>query len=315
MNRCLITYNPCEEGRYSSAGLRLISPRLKKLNDFPYSREEQIREAMARADKISIQGVQPKLSVKLNIQNAVFEIVDAGGTYIIKPQHDFYPELPENEDVTMRLAATIGIEVPLHGLIACADGSRSYFIRRFDRLPRGKKVPVEDFAQLSGNTRETKYQFSMERVAGIIDKFCTFPLLEKIKLFRLTIFCFLCGNEDMHLKNFSLIRRNGKVELSPAYDLVNTTIALTTATEELALSLAGKKSKLTFEDMINYFGKERLGLSETVLKDEMECIKRSLPKWLEIIKISFLSDTMKEQYTKLLLSRSRRLGIDTEIST
>lgn len=308
MKRCPITYLPLSSNqKYASEGMRQLSPGLKTLHDFPYTQAAQVREAIVRAHKMSIQGVQPKLSVKFNPKNAIFEIVDQGGNYIIKPQQDYYPELPQNEDLTMRLAALAGIEVPFHGMIYCIDGSLSYFIKRFDRLPRGQKVPVEDFAQLSGNTRETKYRSSMEKVAGIIEQFCTFPLLEKVKFFRITLFCFLCGNEDMHLKNFSLIRRNNKIELSPAYDLANTTIALPQATEEMALPINGKKNKLTREDLVDYFGKERLGLNHKVVADELEHLKLCIPGWRALIDSSFLSRPLKIQYLQVLESRVARL--------
>lgn len=307
MNRCLITYAPCGENLYSNKGLKLLSPRLTSLKPFPYTKTEQLHEAMARATKMSIQGVQPKLSARLNLKDSVFEPVDQFGEYIIKPPSDFYPELPENEDLTMRLAAVIGIEVPLHGLLYAKDGSRSYFIKRFDRLPRKRKVHQEDFAQLSGNTRETKYSFSMERVGGIIETYCTFPLIEKQKLFKLTLFSFLVGNEDMHLKNFSLLRRNDKIELSPAYDLLNTTIAVPNASEELALPLAGKKNKLTRELLVDYFGRERLNLSEKVIEQTESAIRQGKPKWLELISIGFLTERMRLQYLALLEARWARI--------
>ena len=151
--------------------------------------------------------MQPKLSAALNVRDGVFEVVDLGGRYILKPQVERYKHLPENEDVTMRLAATVGIEIPLHGLVYSKDGSLTYFIRRYDRKGQKDKVHVEDFAQLSGASRDTKYDSSMERVADIVEKFCTFPAIEKLKLFKRTVFSFLVGNEDMHLKNFSLIVR------------------------------------------------------------------------------------------------------------
>jgi len=280
---------------------------LDSLHNFPYDKGEQLREAIARASKMSIQGVQPKLSVKLNRQKKTFEVQDAGGEFILKPQNDAYPELPENEDLTMRLASAIGIEIPLHGMIYCKDGTRSYIIKRFDRLPRKKKVAVEDFAQLSGQTRETKYRSSMEKVAGVIEQYCTFPLIEKQKLFRLTIFSFLCGNEDMHLKNFSLIQRNEKVELSPAYDLVNTTIALPNAIEELALTIDGKKNKITKEILIDYFAFQRLKLTKLTIDKTLDGIKRELPTWQGLIKISFLSSEMKNKYEDLLQQRWSRI--------
>jgi serine/threonine-protein kinase HipA len=247
------------------------------------------------------------LSARLNVSAGIFEIADQGGTFIIKPQNDLYEELPENEDLTMRLAALAGIEIPLHGMIYSKDGSRSYFIKRFDRLPKKKRVAVEDFAQLTGQTRETKYSSSMEKVAGVLDQFCTFPLIEKQKLFRLTIFNFLCGNEDMHLKNFSLIRRNGKVEISPSYDLLNTTIAMSNPQEEFALTLAGRKSKITKENLIDYFGSERLGLTSIIIKKTLQEIENQKLKWYKQIQISFLSEEMKKKYVELMSLRWARI--------
>lgn len=307
MNRCPITYELCGEQKYSAQGLKLLSPKLKDLLDFPYNKGDQLKEAMAGATKMSIQGVQPKLSARLNVSAGIFEIADQGGNFIIKPQNDLYEELPENEDLTMRLAALAGIEIPLHGMIYSKDGSRSYFIKRFDRLPKKKRVAVEDFAQLTGQTRETKYSSSMEKVAGVLDQFCTFPLIEKQKLFRLTIFNFLCGNEDMHLKNFSLIRRNGKVEISPSYDLLNTTIAMSNPQEEFALTLAGRKSKITKENLIDYFGSERLGLTPIVIEKTLQEIENQKLKWYKQIQISFLSEEMKKKYVELMSLRWARI--------
>lgn len=307
MNRCPITYELCGEQKYSAQGLKLLSPKLKDLLDFPYNKGDQLKEAMAGATKMSIQGVQPKLSARLNVSAGIFEIADQGGTFIIKPQNDLYEELPENEDLTMRLAALAGIEIPLHGMIYSKDGSRSYFIKRFDRLPKKKRVAVEDFAQLTGQTRETKYSSSMEKVAGVLDQFCTFPLIEKQKLFRLTIFNFLCGNEDMHLKNFSLIRRNGKVEISPSYDLLNTTIAMPNPQEEFALTLAGRKSKITKENLIDYFGSERLGLTPIIIEKTLQEIENQKLKWYKQIQISFLSEEMKKKYVELMSLRWARI--------
>lgn len=301
-NRCPITYEECGQDRYSDRGVKKLSPRLETLNDFPYSAEEQVMEAVARASKMSIQGVQPKLSARLNIKKSVFEIVDTGGQYIFKPQTTSYKEVPENEDLTMRLAESIGIEAPLHGLLYSKDESLTYFIRRFDRLGRNRKIPVEDFAQLSGKNRDTKYSSSMEKVASIIEEFCTFPAIEKYKLFNLTLFCFLIGNEDMHLKNFSIIRRGIKVELSPAYDLLNSTIVINSA-EQLALPLNGKKNKFRKEDFIDYFAINRLRLTPKVINQTFRRIADAYPVWMDLIQKSFLTAGMKKSYLELLRSR------------
>lgn len=309
MNFCPITYAPCGDNLYSEAGLRLLSPDLKVLRELEYTAEEQRREAYNRASKMSIQGVQPKLSAKLSIKDGEFEIVDIGGKYILKPQHHLYPEMPENEDLTMRLASEIGLDVPLHGLIWSKDHTLTYFIKRFDRKGQNDKVPIEDFAQLAGMSRDTKYDYSMERVVTVIDDFCTFPSIEKLTLFKLVIFNYLVGNEDMHLKNFSIITEDGKVMLSPCYDLVNSTIEYKKQDEEIALPLKGKKKHLTRNILVNYFGMERCELTTKSIDKVLETIFSRVPRWKELIDISFLSKEMKEKYHGLLETRLKILRI------
>lgn len=309
MKRCPISYEPCGDDLYSARGMRLISPSLKGLSLLKYSSEELRNEAYLRAAKMSIQGVQPKLSAVLNIKMGCFDIVDKYGRYILKPQHHIFPELPQNEDLTMRLAATIGIKVPLHGMVYSRDLTLTYFIKRFDRKGQKDKIPVEDFAQLAGMSRETKYNYTMEKLVKLIDQYCTFPAIEKARLFKLVIFNYLTGNEDMHLKNFSIIVQNGKTELSPGYDLLNSTIVLQGNAEEIALSISGKKRNLNTDLLINYFGKERCSLPDKVIDNILNDFKTQLPHWPQMIENSFLSIEMKEEYKKLLEKRMKVLGL------
>lgn len=306
MNRCPITYTACD-GRYSAKGLRLLSRSLKELKKLPFTARELRYEAAARSCKMSIQGVHPKLSARLNVNRQQFDIVDQGGNYILKPQIAEYLEVPENEDVTMRLARLAGIDVPLHGLIYGRDKELTYFIRRFDRQGRKAKIHVEDFAQLAELSRDTKYRSSMEKVSGLVDKYCTFPAVEKLKLFRLTLFCFLVGNEDMHLKNFSIISKDDVIALSPAYDLLNTTIVLPRPEEELALPLNGKKNSLRRHDLVDYFGRDRLQLNDRLIKKVTGELKQLRKPWEELLEASFLSTVMKEKYLTVLDSRYERL--------
>ncbi len=308
MNRCPIIYEPCGELLYSKKGLKLLSPALKNLSLLNFSAKELRAEAMIRASKMSIQGVQPKLSAVLNIKQGRFDIVDKNSRYILKPQHHIFPELPQNEDLTMRMASIAGIEVPMHGMVYSKDNSLTYFIRRFDRKGQKDKIAVEDFAQLAGLSRDTKYNYTMEKLVKLIDGFCTFPAVEKAKLFKRVVFNFLVGNEDMHLKNYSVITRNGKTELSPTYDLLNSSIVLKGDAEEIALPLKGKKSNLNSDILIDYFGKARCGLTDKVIDRNLDDIRGSLPLWYPLIDKSFLSPVMKEKYRILLLDRIRVLG-------
>jgi serine/threonine-protein kinase HipA len=309
MNRCPITYEPLPGGAaYSRKGLKLLNRNLASLASLEFTAEQQRQEAMSRAGKMSIQGIQLKLSAVLRITEGRFEVVDRGGRYILKPPSLDYPELPENEDVTMRMAAAVGIRVPVHGLLRSIDSSFTYFIQRFDREGRDR-LPLEDFAQLSGESRNTKSDSSMEKVAAVIEEFCTFPALERVKLFERTLFSFLVGNEDMHLKNFSLISRGEKVELAPAYDFLNTTIALKGAKEELALPVKGKKSKLTRNDLLDYFARERLQMNEKLLSDVLSRFAKALPAWRELLDYSFLSAGAKQRYAAILHERGKRMQL------
>ncbi|WP_318342852.1 HipA domain-containing protein [Flagellimonas baculiformis] len=283
----------------------MISTKLIGLNDLPYTASELRREAANRAKKLSIQGVQPKLSASISIVDQEFKVVDQFGTYIIKPQNDIFPELPENEDLTMRMAKVLGINVPFHGMVFGKDGSLSYFIKRFDRYGKGKKYATEDFAQLTGSTRDTKYRFSMEKLVPVIEEFCTFPVVEKVEFFKRIVYCFVTGNEDMHLKNFSLITKNGKTTLAPAYDLLNSSITIKNPEEEIALTLKGKKSNLKASDFVDYYAKERLQLNERTIENILQDLVKAKEQWRELISISFLSDDTKEKYSQILEHRLR----------
>ncbi len=307
---CPITLEMIPEGNtFSATGLRTFHPRLKHLDALELTHEEQLRQARLRADKMSVQGVQPKLSAVLNVTAGQFEIVDAHGRFILKPNPPPYTEVPANEALTMTMAAAAGIDVPPHGLIPAIDGNWVYAIKRFDRIGRSGKIHVEDFAQLTGATRDTKYASSLEQVIKVVDDFCTFPALEKAKLARRALFCFLTGNEDMHLKNWSLMTDQGRVTLAPAYDLLNTTMVLERAIEESALPLNGRKKNFTKDNWLGYFCKDRLKLPDPIRDEILKDLSEAVPKWQALIGRSFLSIKAQTAYAHILQERLTRLGL------
>lgn len=311
MKFCPILLEPIASSEtYSKKALSQFSRQLESLDPIPFDAESLREESLKRMDKMSIQGVQQKVSAVFLVKKRTFELVSQGGRYIIKPPSLHYPELPENEALTMTLAKLVGIDVPFHGLIYNLDGSFSYFIKRFDRVGKTKKIACEDLAQLSKESRKTKYRSSMEKVAELIlePTLMSFPIIESIKLFKLTLFNFLVGNEDAHLKNFTVTREGNKVGLSQAYDLLNTSIALKNPKEELALPLHGKKNNLMEKDLFEYYAKERLKLNDKALDKICNEFKKGLILWPEYINRSFLSNNMKEQYLALLNNRLGRLG-------
>jgi len=296
------------ENRYDLTALHRLHPRLNDLCDLPYTSEKLRWESSQRADKLSIQGVQPKLSARLNVKNQIFELVDQQGFFILKPQHIHFSSIPENEDLTMKLAKLTGLEVPDHGLIYGEDEQLTYWIRRFDRMGRGQKIPIEDFAQLLEESRDTKYRSSMEKVAGVLKTYCTFPQVEMARLFKLVLFNFCCGNEDQHLKNFSLISESNVIRLSPAYDLLSSTIVLKDP-EELALPLRGKKRKLKAEDLLEYYGQTVLALRPPAIENILRELAASLVQWPDWVRCSFLPEELQEAYLGLVAERTQRLGL------
>lgn len=287
----------------------MIHPKLTDLKSLPYSLEEQLAQAWLRSDKMSVQGVQLKVSAILKLKRQSFELVDSGGKFILKPNPPSYKDVPANEALTMRMAAHAGIDVPVHGLLHAIDGSWIYFIKRFDRTGRRDRIHVEDFSQLLGATRETKYNSSLEQVAQVVDRFCTFPAVEKPKLAKRLLFCFLTGNQDMHLKNFSIWHVGGVSSLTPAYDLLNTALVFGAAKEESALPLRGKKKNMTRKLWIDYYCHEKLRLSWTQIDRILGDFSSAIADWKDLIERSYLPDGAKQFYAQLLELRSSTLGV------
>ncbi|MDR3626954.1 MAG: HipA domain-containing protein [Ignavibacteriaceae bacterium] len=261
---------------------------------------------------VSLTGVQPKLSVdieKNKNKHYRLTIVGLWGQYILKPPHSDYPEMPEIEDLTMGMAALAGIKTAEHSLIRMKSGELSYLSRRFDRTPVGK-LHVEDFAQLLEVLTERKYSGSIERIGKYILKYSSFPGNDLINLFELVLFCFLTGNSDMHLKNYSLIRDElDDIKLSPAYDLLSTKILLPVDSEEYAITINGKKSNLSKNDF------DKLASNFNISKKTTMSIYRkfenAFKSWNTLIENSFISDSTKRKYLSLIQSRFRKMDIGT----
>lgn len=297
---------------YTAKVLRKLNPKLRSLNTLNYTQEQQIIISRNQVDKISIQGVQPKYSVRLNLKNECFDLVEKYGTFIVKPQNPEWVQFPENEAFTMHMADHYGIETPLNGLVRCSDGSLSYFIKRFDRIARNKKLHVEDFSQLAELNRKKKYNYSVEKLMTLIETYCSFPKVEMLKIFRLLLFNFVFGNEDMHLKNYSIITtKKGVIQLSPAYDLLNTTAVYRFYDKEFkdieqsALTINGKKNNLKSNDF--KLMAERMKLQTRLIDQAYEDLNSTIAHSYKLINKSFMSDDMKKVYLEVLKKNSQIL--------
>lgn len=261
-------------------------------------------DALEMIGHTSLSGVQKKISVDLGPARATLRVAAEGGHYILKPQVDTYPSLPENEHVTTRLASLVDIATSPNGLVSLADGSLAYIVRRFDRLDDGTKVRQEDFCQLAGQSPKEKYDSSAERCAKLIRRYATEPLVEMLKFYRLLVFVWWSGNGDAHLKNFSLFTdADGIVRFTPAYDLLCTRLVI--PNDHLALPIIGRKDNVrrrTWLDFATY-----CGLPETVARRVLQQQADVLDEALRMIDHCFLPDDQKATYRELITRRSDQL--------
>ena len=311
MCRCLYCYKELGEGQkdfHPQCAKKFFGLREAPLLDYRHDELDSLAEQVIRA-QTSLTGVQPKLSLNLSRHEGCSRLTIVGlwGDYILKPQTEEYPQLPENEDLTMHLAEAAKIIVVPHSLIRLADGQLGYITRRIDRTRNGEKIDMEDMCQLTLHPTEYKYKGSHEQIAKVIKQYCDMPKLDLTNYMQLLLFCFVTGNNDMHLKNFSLYRPGKNYQLTPAYDLLNVAIANPTDQEELALPLSGRKSRLKLDDFLR--AGTTMGLENNVVVRLVENMHKALPKWRSLISNSFLSDEMKERYEQLIISRMNRLQI------
>ena len=309
MCKCLYCYKELEKGQrdfHPQCARKFFGMREAPLLEYRHEDLDQLAEQVIRA-QTSLTGVQPKLSLNLNKHEGCSRLTIVGlwGEYIFKPQTDMYPQLPENEDLTMHLAEVIKIRVVPHSLIRLADGKLGYITKRIDRTKNGEKIDMEDMCQLTLHPTEYKYKGSHEQIAKVIKQHCDMPKLDLTNYMQVLLFCFVTGNNDMHLKNFSLYRPLNGYQLSPAYDLINVAIANPEDKEELALSLSGKKSNLKLNDFLR--SATTMGLEANVVLRLIDNMRKAIPKWSSLIHGSFLSEDMKDRYGQIIMSRINRL--------
>jgi serine/threonine-protein kinase HipA len=309
MSKCLYCYQELKEGQkdfHPHCARKFFGTTEAPLLEYRHKDLDRLAEQIIRA-QTSLTGVQPKLSLNLSRHEGCSRLTIVGlwGEYIFKPQTESYPQLPENEDLTMHLAEAAKISVVPHSLIRLADGRLGYISRRIDRTKDGEKIDMEDMCQLTLHPTEYKYKGSHEQVAKTIIQYSGTPKLDLTNYMQLLLFCFVTGNNDMHLKNFSLYRPVRDYQLTPAYDLVNVAIANPKDAEELALTLSGRKARLRLDDFLN--AAKTMGLEENVVLRLIAGLQKALPKWQTLIRDSFLSEEMKNRYEELVISRLSRL--------
>jgi serine/threonine-protein kinase HipA len=281
----------------------------------PYRLDEMEKLAQQAAElSITIPGVQPKLSLgwmKNMLEDQHYgrlTIMDAlEGLYILKPQNMLYEQMPENEHLSMKLAELFKIEVVPSNMIRLATNELCYITKRIDRKKDGSKVHMIDFLQIL--ELDDKYLGSMENLGKMIGELSTNTLMDKLRFFEITLFNFIIGNNDMHLKNFSMLLSVIGWVLSPAYDLLNVKILLPKDLDDTALLLGGKKKNFN-KNYFDQFGVV-LNLNHKQINSVYKKLETWLPKAIQLIDISFLNEYNKAQYKSLVTERTSLFVVRT----
>ena len=310
MCKCLYCYRPLNPGEvdfHPSCAKKFFDTKEVPLLDYTLKEIDSLASQVIE-EQTSLTGVQPKLSLHLNKHEGSqrLTIVGLWGGFIMKPQTESYPQLPEVEDLTMHLAEVARIDVVPHTLMRMADDSLCYVTRRIDRTSKGEKIPMEDFCQLTERQTEYKYKSSYEAIGKTIMRYSSVPKMDLTNFMEVLLFSWIVGNNDMHLKNFSLYEpKEGKPRLTPAYDMLNAAIVNPRDKEELALTLNGKKSKIKADDFIKAAATH--GLPENVMTNLFAKYKALKERFATCIMDSFLLDELKDAYIELINRRIEKL--------
>lgn len=260
----------------------------------------------------SISGAQDKNL--FSIKKGIFS-PSTPSSHIIKPEGDFH-EMPANEHLTMTIARRLKFNVPWAGLFKVENLGLLYVVKRFDRHKNDERVLLEDFAQILSYLEIDKENSTFEEIAAGIEKYCSSPMIEKCELFRRILFCFVFGNGDVHLKNWSLMFESDKrlYKLSPVYDWLNVRASMPDERVESVLSLNGKVTQLSRGDFES-FASETLKIPASFVK---QCFDE-MPSWINMAEImcplSALSIRMKARYLDVVRERGSRLLVERAVTS
>ena len=260
----------------------------------------------------TVPGVQKKLSLHLvsDSNKPRLTLVNYPTGYILKPQVAEFEALPESEQLIMTMADMAGISTVPHALIKGNKGL-AYITKRVDRNLTGDKVEMlamEDFCQLDLRLTEDKYRGSYERCAKIIKQYSSRVGIDMAEFYIRLVFCFIVGNSDMHLKNFSLIETaegSGEYVLSPAYDLLPVNANMPADKEEFALAMNGKKMNIRKGDFLKFA--DTCGISRQTAEKLIENLVKLTSKWIAMCDKSLLPDDLKDRLRKIIAERSEVL--------
>ena len=302
--KCLCCGKPLTDNE-SNGWHRKCIRRFFNANELPLINmdNESLRELASHSvsEGYTVAGVQKKMSLHLSKEgkDCRLTIVGYPAGYILKPQVEEYRALPQAEHLVMSMADVCGIKTVPHALIL-KNGIYSYITRRVDRVNE-TRLAMEDFCQLSERVTADKYKGSYEQCANVIKKYSSQIRIDMAEFYLRLVFCFVTGNSDMHLKNFSLIEGADGYKLSEAYDLLPVNVIMPNDQDETALTLGGKKKNLTRRRFLELA--EHCDLSEKVAENMIRQVLKHKEQLLEMCAESLMPDDMKEDLAELIKVR------------
>lgn len=255
--------------------------------------------AAQMAGNLTLPGAQPKVAVELD--RSTLRGALGPSRFLLKPQLAERPQLPENEHLTSHLAAFLGVDTPIAGLVRLADGSRALLVQRFDRVDGSRRLPVEDFCQLAQKPPSEKRDGSAELGAQLIREFSSAPPFDQLKHWRLHLVSWWLGNDNLHLKNMALLSRApGEPRLAPAYDLANTRVFAPDA--PLALSVDGKREDLDAEAWFRFAA--HAAIPAPLVRKEAATLLSRMQQAKRLVPDSFLPPELQATYLELVADRT-----------
>jgi len=263
--------------------------------------------------RFSLAGVQLKFSAVMEASSGLtIPAGGLGGSWIVKLPSARFKAVPENEFVMLELARRIGISVPENKLIDMASikglpeqahtvESMALAVKRFDRLPDGASVHMEDFAQVFGEFPSNKYKFhSYANLAAVLWAEIGEDAVREFV--RRLVFTVVIGNADMHLKNWSLLYPDRRTPaLSPGYDFVATLPYIPNDTLALSFGDSRSLSEITPEQMRRFADTARIPASP-LWKIAVETAERIAESWKTLEQADVLPKDLRETIGKQILS-------------
>ncbi len=262
--------------------------------------------------RVIVPGVQPKLSLGFKYEQEVERLTIVGaldGRYILKPPYGQFPQMPEVESLSMLMAQRCGIPTVPFLLVPLQGGELAYLTRRIDRDQKANKYAMEDACQFTERLTEHKYRGSYEQIAKAILKYNGNRLIDVVRFYEQVIVSYFIGNNDMHLKNFSLIsRKESHYQLAPAYDILAVQLLLPEDTEDLALTLNGKRNKLKKNDFNIAMAKAKI--PEKAIENLWNRIIKGTKDWGFLIDQSSIDKESKKYFKALIKMKKTKLKVD-----